>query len=85
MNSIQGLGEIARGYDLFLIDQWGVIHEGVTPYDGAVDALAELKALNKPVIILSNSARRTHVGIEKMDSMGIPRELYDHLVTSGEQ
>jgi HAD superfamily hydrolase (TIGR01459 family) len=85
MNYIQGLGEIARGYDLFLIDQWGVIHEGVTPYDGAVDALAELKALNKPVIILSNSARRTHVGIEKMDGMGIPRELYDHLVTSGEQ
>ncbi len=85
MKSIKGLGEIAGGYDLFLIDQWGVIHDGETPYEGAIDALAQLKALGRSVVILSNSARRTHVGIEKMDRMGIPRELYDHLVTSGEQ
>ncbi len=85
MKSIQGLGDIAEGYDLFLIDQWGVIHNGETPYEGAIDTLAKLRALGRPVVILSNSARRTHVGIEKMDAMGIPREYYDHLVTSGEQ
>lgn len=85
VKSIQGLGEIADGYDLFLIDQWGVIHNGETPYDGAVEALERLRALGRPIVILSNSARRAHVGIEKMDSMGIPRGLYDHMVTSGEQ
>jgi HAD superfamily hydrolase (TIGR01459 family) len=85
MKSIQGLGEIAGDYDLFLIDQWGVIHNGETPYDGAIDTLAELRALGRPIVILSNSARRAHVGVEKMDSMGIPRALYDHIVTSGEQ
>ena len=85
MKLIQSLGEIADGYDLFLIDQWGVIHDGETPYDGAIDALTKLRALGRPIVILSNSARRAHVGIEKMDSMGISRGLYDHLVTSGEQ
>lgn len=85
MKSIKGLGEIADGYDLFLIDQWGVIHNGETPYPGAIEALVKLRALGRPIVILSNSARRTHVGIEKMDSMGIDRGLYDHLVTSGEQ
>jgi HAD superfamily hydrolase (TIGR01459 family) len=85
MKSIQGLGEIADGYDLFLIDQWGVIHDGETPHPGAIAALAKLRAQGRPIVILSNSARRTHVGIEKMDSMGIDRALYDHLVTSGEQ
>lgn len=85
MKSIQGLGEIAEGYDLFLLDQWGVLHDGEVPYEGAIDALTQLRALGRPVVILSNSARRTHVGIEKMDAMGIPREYYDHLVTSGEQ
>lgn len=85
MKSIRGLRDIADNFDLFLIDQWGVIHNGGTPYDGAIDTLARVKALGRPVIILSNSARRTHVGIEKMDAMGIPRELYDHLITSGEQ
>lgn len=85
MESIQSLGEIAGDYDLFLIDQWGVIHDGEPPYDGAVDTLAKLRALGRPIVILSNSARRVHVGVEKMDSMGIRREFYDHLVTSGEQ
>ncbi|MDH5411446.1 MAG: TIGR01459 family HAD-type hydrolase, partial [Alphaproteobacteria bacterium] len=85
MKLIQSLSEIADGYDLFLIDQWGVIHDGETPYDGAIDALTKLRALGRPIVILSNSARRAHVGIEKMDSMGISRGLYDHLVTSGEQ
>ena len=85
MKTIQGLGEIAGNYDLFLIDQWGVLHNGATPYDSAIDTLARLRAAGKPVVILSNSARRVHVGIETMDAMGIPRDLYDHLVTSGEQ
>lgn len=85
MKFIQGLGEIAGGYDLFLIDQWGVIHNGQTPYDGSVDTLARLRALGRPIVILSNSARRTHVGIGTMDRIGIPRELYDRLVTSGEE
>lgn len=85
MKSIDGLAQIAGDYDLFLIDQWGVLHDGVTPYEGTIETLGRLKALDKPVIILSNSARRSHVGIEKMDEMGIPREAYDHLVTSGEQ
>lgn len=84
MKFLNGLGDIAGDYDLFLIDQWGVIHNGGTPYDGAIEALSELRRLGRPIVILSNSARRTHVGIEKMDAMGIPRELYDQLVTSGE-
>lgn len=85
MKPIQGLGKIAGGYDLFLIDQWGVLHDGETPYEGAIDTLGRLRAMGKPIVILSNSARRVHVGIEKMESMGIARDLYDHLVTSGEQ
>jgi ribonucleotide monophosphatase NagD (HAD superfamily) len=40
MKSIQGLGEIADGYDLFLIDQWGVIHDVETPHPGSIEALA---------------------------------------------
>jgi HAD superfamily hydrolase (TIGR01459 family) len=85
MKALQGLGDIAADYDLFLIDQWGVIHNGETPYEGALEALARIKELGKPLIILSNSARRAHVGMQKMDSMGIGRDLYDQLITSGEQ
>jgi len=82
---LSGLSEIAPDYDLFLVDQWGVIHDGETPYPGAVEALRQLRALGRPIVILSNSARRVEFGIEKMDAMGIPRDLYDRLITSGEQ
>lgn len=82
---LSGLSDIAGRYDLFLVDQWGVIHNGETPYPGAVDTLRRLRELGRPVVILSNSARRERVGIEKMDAIGIPRALYDRLVTSGEQ
>ncbi len=79
-----GLSKIVPGYDLFLVDQWGVLHDGETPYPGAVEALRQLRALGHPVVILSNSARRVHIGIEKMDALGIPRHLYHRLITSGE-
>ncbi len=82
---ISGLGAIAGGYELFLVDQWGVLHDGETPYPGALAALAALRDLGKPVIVLSNSARRRDVGIARMDEIGIDRALYDHLVTSGEE
>lgn len=81
---LSGLSEIADRYDLFLVDQWGVLHDGETPYPGAVEALRRLRGLGQPVVILSNSARRVHVGMAKMDAMGIPRDLYDRLITSGE-
>jgi HAD superfamily hydrolase (TIGR01459 family) len=82
---LSGLSEIAPDYDLFLVDQWGVIHDGETPYPGAVETLRELRTLGRPIVILSNSARRVSVGIEKMDAIGISRDLYDRLITSGEQ
>lgn len=82
---LSGLSEIAHDYDLFLVDQWGVLHDGETPYPGALAALAALRDLGKPVIVLSNSARRRDVGIARMDEIGIDRALYDHLVTSGEE
>ncbi len=81
---LSGLSDIARDYDLFLVDQWGVLHDGETPYPGAVEALRQLRALGQPIVILSNSARRVHVGVEKMEALGISDDLYDRLVTSGE-
>jgi HAD superfamily hydrolase (TIGR01459 family) len=81
---LSGLSEIAGDYDLFLVDQWGVIHDGETPYPGAIEALRRLRALGRPIVILSNSARRVHVGVAKMEALGIPQDLYDRLITSGE-
>ena len=82
---IAGLAEIAADYDLFLLDQWGVMHDGETPLPGAIAALQGLRDMGKPVVLLSNSARRMVVGIANLERIGFDRALYAHLVTSGEE
>lgn len=85
MKLIDGISAIVDTYDLFVVDQWGVLHDGESPYPGAVDALENLRRAGKRVVLLSNSARRAAMGVRHLDGMGIPRTLYDDLVTSGEE
>ena len=51
----QGISDISDSYMGFIIDQWGVLHDGHRPYEGVVECLKELKARKKHIIILSNS------------------------------
>jgi HAD superfamily hydrolase (TIGR01459 family) len=75
---------LAAEYDGFIVDLWGVIHDGVTPYPGAIDCLARLRAMDRPVVLLSNAPRRAHVAQEAMRGMGIEDTLYSGIMTSGE-
>lgn len=78
------LASLADAFDLFLVDQFGVLHDGQRPYDGAVDALHRLRAAGKRVVLLSNSGRRAAPNAERLGSLGFPPACYDRLVTSGE-
>jgi HAD superfamily hydrolase (TIGR01459 family) len=82
---IRGLGDIAAGYDAFVLDLWGCLHDGVTVYPAALDALRRLKAADKRSIILSNAPRRAHEVAARIAEMGIAPELYERLYTSGEE
>ncbi|GBG14738.1 HAD family hydrolase [Novimethylophilus kurashikiensis] len=81
---IQSLSAIADKYDIFLIDQWGVLHNGIAPYSGVIDALENLQRLGKAVGVLSNSGLRSNDNITRLHHLGIPRALYSSIVTSGE-
>ncbi|MCB9964073.1 MAG: TIGR01459 family HAD-type hydrolase [Rhodospirillales bacterium] len=80
----QGISDISDTYMGFIIDQWGVLHDGQTPYDGVVDCLQELKKRHKTVVILSNSPLPEAQTRDKLLQIGIAPEMYDHIVTSGE-
>lgn len=79
-----GISDISDSYSGFIIDQWGVLHDGERPYDGVVECLKELKARKKYVIILSNSGKRSEENKERLKKIGIGPSLYDQIVTSGE-
>lgn len=75
---------LAEAYDLFILDQWGVLHDGARAHNGAAEAMAELKAAGKTIILVSNSSRRIPVSIQGLTQLGIAADLYDHILTSGE-
>jgi len=82
---LAGLREIAPSYDGFILDLWGVLHDGSAPFPGVLDALARLKAAGKRLAVLSNAPRRAHLVASRMNEIGIPPELYDHVHSSGEE
>jgi HAD superfamily hydrolase (TIGR01459 family) len=81
---IRGLREMVDDYDAVLLDQWGVLHGGVEPYPGVLEALAALRAAGKPVAVLSNAPRRARHAEGRLSRIGVPRDAYDLLVTSGD-
>lgn len=84
MRHLDGIRTLAGQYDGFIVDLWGVIHDGVTPYEGAIDAMTRLRATGKPVVLLSNAPRRASAAREGLRELGIGDDLYSALMTSGE-
>jgi HAD superfamily hydrolase (TIGR01459 family) len=79
-----GVGALAERYDGFLLDQFGVLHDGRHPYPGVAECLDRLMALGKAVIVLSNSGKRAAPNARRLAALGIGRGRYTELVTSGE-
>ncbi len=84
MEHLRGFESLARRHNGFILDLWGVIHDGVTPYPGAADCLAHIRALGKPAVLLSNAPRRAHAAQAALRAMGITDDLYTGILTSGE-
>ncbi|MDA8051629.1 MAG: TIGR01459 family HAD-type hydrolase [Rhodospirillales bacterium] len=84
MRHVAGMAGLAREYDGFIVDLWGVVHDGVAPYPGAAECLARLKAAGKRAALLSNAPRRAAAAAAAMQAMGIGEGLYHALLTSGE-
>ena len=81
---LSGIAPIAGRYDGFILDLWGVLHDGAHPVPGAVEALHRLREAGKRIVILSNAPRRSASVIERIAEIGIARTLYDELLSSGE-
>lgn len=82
--SVSGISAIVDRFDAFFIDQFGVIHDGKRSYQGAVECLRKLKILKKNVVLLSNSGKRSDVNVARLLQLGVARDCFDEVVTSGE-
>jgi len=79
-----GLRTIADNYDLFYIDLWGVIHNGMTLHKQAILTLQKLLEIQKEFVLLTNAPRPTHIVTAGLEKMGMAKVLRDHVFTSGQ-
>ena len=76
-----GLSDISDSYMGFIIDDWGVLHDGEDAFPHVVDCLKELKERKKHIIILTNDRKRKDEKKAQLKKMGIGPSLYQDIVT----
>jgi HAD superfamily hydrolase (TIGR01459 family) len=84
MEHLSGFAPLAERYSGFVLDLWGVIHDGVNAFPHAVECLRQLRAAGKRTLLLSNVPRPNGAVQSMMQRMGIADELYTGILTSGE-
>ncbi|MGV8832445.1 MAG: TIGR01459 family HAD-type hydrolase [Devosia sp.] len=82
--NISGLADLAGHYDAVLSDVWGVVHNGVAAFPSAVDALVQYRKAGGKVVFITNAPRPSGPLIEMLDDLGVTRDAYDAIVSSGD-
>lgn len=84
VQEISGVEKLADRFDFFLIDQFGVLHDGSQPFPGAVETLARLTGSGRTTILLSNSGKRSSPNEERLLRLGFKPGSWTHFLSSGE-
>jgi HAD superfamily hydrolase (TIGR01459 family) len=74
---------LAHGYDLLLCDVWGVVHNGVSAFPDACDALIRARAGGTKVVFITNAPRPDNVVARQLEKLHVPGDTYDAIVSSG--
>ena len=81
---IDRFSTLAPDYDAVLCDVWGVVHNGVAAFPDACEALARFRDRGGSVVLITNAPRPGAVVIRLLDRLGVPRNAYDNIVSSGD-
>ena len=79
-----GLKEIADSFDLFYIDIWGVLHNGIQLNKDAVNVLSKLDSLGKEYVLLTNAPRPNSDVIKFLEKLGLDYKKSSKVYTSGQ-
>ena len=80
----EGLRSVLNDYDLFFIDLWGVMHNGIKLYKDAVDVLIKISEAKKDYVLLTNAPRPKKNVENFLEKMGLDKNKREKVFTSGE-
>ena len=81
---IKGLRSIAKNYDIFYIDLWGVIHNGIKLHNNAIETLEKITKAKKKYVLLTNAPRPNRTVKLFLEKMGMNKEIREKVYSSGE-
>ncbi len=81
---VHSIAPLAAGTDAWLVDIWGVIHNGVAPFVSATEACRAFRQRGGTVLLLSNAPRPWTSVAGALEKIGVDREAWDAIVTSGD-
>ena len=84
MRNLNHLSEIYQNYDTYIIDLWGVMHNGVALNPNAIEAVDQLKKHDKKIVFLSNAPRPSSNVINFLLKMKMDKRYLENVMTSGE-
>ena len=84
MKKLDNLSEIYGNYDTFIIDLWGVMHDGISLNQNAIKAVDNLQQNSKKIVFLSNAPRPSENVINFLQKMKMEDKYLKNVVTSGE-
>ena len=79
-----GIKLIVPNYELFFIDIWGVVHNGISIFQDSIEVLNELNKLNKEYVLLTNAPRPNFSVRNFLEKMGMQKQISEKIYTSGQ-
>ena len=84
MKELDHLSEIFNYYDTFVIDLWGVVHDGINLNKKAIETIDKLEKNSKKIVFLSNAPRPSTKVIDFLLKMKMDKKYLANVITSGE-
>lgn len=78
------ISKVADSYDTFVFGYNGVISSGEDIKPEAAECLKQLAAMNKKIIIISNSSLRVSEIIQQLVKANIPLNIFSNIISAGE-
>ena len=80
----EGLRSIVANYDIFYIDLWGVVHNGIVLHKSAIETLEQISKSNKDYVLLTNAPRPSKTVKSFLEKMGMDSQIREKVYSSGE-
>ena len=81
---LDSVESLAYKYTAWLVDIWGVVHNGEKATRSACDALLRYRENGGIVMLISNAPRPSAPVRDQMMALGVPEGIFDDSITSGD-